>query len=213
MGWKEFFMPTLILVSLFIFIKARRKFGFTIFIVFSCYLTLNFLVELLSSVIAYYNGNNLPLYNFDILAENIVFCYVFFHINNSKLVRNGLIVSAALFLLFWIINFTFIQKSSNLNSYSYLLSCIILSVFSLVTIYRFIFTNASDDPFHNFFFWVSVGILFCYLGSTPYLASFNILEIKDNVTAYSLTIISEVVNSILYLMIITGTLCHRPHRN
>jgi hypothetical protein len=206
-------MPIVILIALLVFIRARLKFGSDFFIVFSLYLAINFRVELSSSIIAHYNFNNLWIYNISILTEGLTFCYIFYYVNNSKPIRKAVIISVMLFASFWIADFCFIQGNRNLNTYTYLLSCIILSVFSLITIYQFVFQNSFNNPFYNFFFWASIGILFCYLGNVPYLASFNILVIRDPITAYRLNIISQVVNSILYCMIITGILCHHPQKN
>ena len=104
-------------------------------------------------------------------------------------------------------------KEYEFNTYSYLLSSIVLSGFSLATIYIFVFEKTFKDPFHNFFFWTSIGILFCYLGNIPYLMFYNILFQKAILIAYSLTIISQIVNSILYIMIIIGILYHRRPSN
>jgi hypothetical protein len=213
MGLKELYMPIVVLITLLVFIRARQKFGSDFFMIFCWYLTINFLVELSSAIIGYYNFNNLTIYNVSMLTEGLTFCYMFYYVNNNVAMRKALIISLVFFVLFWIINFCFIQKSDKLNTYTYLLSCIILSSFSLITIYRFVFQNLFNNPFYNFFFWASIGILFCYLGNIPYLASYNILAVKDEMTAYSLGIISQVVNSILYFMIITGVLCHHPQRN
>jgi hypothetical protein len=213
MGLKELYVPVIILITLLVFIKARRKFGFTFFVVFSIYLISNFFIEFLSDILAIYNLNNLAVYNISILSEGLTFCYLFYSVNRNHTIRKALVITSSVFLLFWVINFFFIQKYNTLNTFTYLFSCINLAVFSLVTIYQFVFQNSFNNPFYNFFFWASIGILFCYLGNIPYLASFNILAIKDEATAISLGIISQVVNSILYFMIITGILCHRPETN
>jgi hypothetical protein len=214
MGLKELYLPVIIFIALLVFIKARRKFGFVFSWIFISYLTINFLVESISVVIAYKDLSNLLIYNISMLMEGLTFCYMFYYLNNNPAIKKALIISTSIFVLFWAVNFFFIQKSNDtLDTYTYLLSCIILSSFSLITIYRFVFQNSFNNPFYNFFFWASIGILFCYLGNIPYLASYNILLVKDKMIAYSLNIISQVVNSILYIMIIIGVLCHRPERN
>jgi hypothetical protein len=214
MGLKELYLPVIIFIALLVFIKARRKFGFVFFFIFSSYLIINFLVESVSVVIVYKDLSNLLIYNISMLIEGLVFCYMFYYISSNRVIKKAVIISITVFILFWTANFFFIQKSTDtLDTYTYLLSCIILATFSLITIYRFVFHNSFDNPFYNFFFWASIGILFCYLGNIPYLAAYNILVIKDRMIAYSLNIISQVVNSILYIMIIIGALCHRPERN
>jgi hypothetical protein len=209
------YFPIIILITLLVFIKARRKFGFNFFILFLIYLISNLGAELSSSIMLYYHskGNNMLIYNISILIEGLTFCYMFYYANNNSSVRKAVIISGSVFLVFWIINIRFIQKNDSLDTYSYLFSSIVLAIFSLITINRFVFLNSFNNPFYNFFFWTSIGILFCYLGNIPYLASFNILAISNRKTAISLSIISQVVNSILYLMIITGILCHRPETN
>jgi hypothetical protein len=211
MSLKEIYLPLIILITLSFFIKARQKFGFDFFFIFIIYLISNFLVELTSSISVHYIGNNMLLYNISMFTEGLTFCYVFYYINNDTSIKKAIIISGCMFFLFWIINFSFFQKNNSLDTYTYLFSSIILATFSLITIYQFIFKNSFNNPFHNFFFWISIGILFCYLGNIPYLASVNILAVNDWKTAISLNIISQVVNSILYLMIIIGCLQHQPN--
>jgi hypothetical protein len=207
----ELYLPLLIiLTTLLIFIKARRKLGFSFSVIFILYLSFNLMVELVSGIDYYfYMINNVVIYNVDILVEGLVFCYAFYYLHSSIYIKQLLKIAAAIFVLFWIADFCFIQKEHTLNTYSYLLSSIILSGFSLTTIYTFVFEKTFKDPFYNFFFWASIGILFCYLGNVPYLMFYNILLERAPVIAYSLAIISQIVNSILYITIIIGTVYHR----
>jgi hypothetical protein len=208
MGFKEIYLPLLILITLLTFIKARRKLGFSFSVIFILYLSFNLIVEIVSGI-AYYNKiNNIVIYNVDILIEGLVFCYGFYYFHSNVKIKKSLLISASVFVLFWALNFFFIQSDNIFNTYSYLLSCIILSLFSLITIYIFVFENIFKDPFKNFFFWISIGVLFCYLGNIPYLMFYNILLHRASAVAYSLVIISQIVNSILYVMIIIGTLYH-----
>jgi len=214
MPLREIYFPAIILITLLVFIQARRKFGLSFFILFILYLITNFLIEVSSSILVhYYEVGNIPIYNVSILLEGFAFCYIFYYVNKSLAIRKAILIYGITFACFWIINFCFIQKNDSLDTYSYLFSSVALAAFSLITIYQFVFKNSFNNPFHNFFFWTSIGILFCYLGNIPYLASFNILSINNWRTAVSLNIISQVVNSILYLMIIIGVLCHRPETN
>lgn len=213
MGLKEIFIRVLILTTLLLFIKARRKFGFNFFIVFSCYLFINLAVEISPIIALYYHTDNMMVYNISILTEGLAFCYLFYCIQHTNpVLKKALLISASVFILFWLINFFFIQKNTTLDTYTYFLSSIILATFSLITIYRFIFEDIVDNPFHNFFFWTSIGVLFCYIGNLPFLGMFNILAQQSKVTAMSLWFISEVVNSLLYFMTITGILCHQPKK-
>src|SRR5271170_3263506 len=143
------YLPTLILITLLIFLKARGKFGFHFFILFSSYLLINLIIELLANVFAHYHYHNLYIYNIAILIEGLTFCYMFYYANNNKVIKKALVIATSVFILFWVINFCFIQKSRDtLNTYTYLLSCIILSIFSLITIYRFVFQNSFNNPFY-----------------------------------------------------------------
>jgi hypothetical protein len=207
--FEELPLPLLILITLLLFIKAKRKFSFKFFVIFSLYLFVNFLIELSSNIIAYHNLSNIILYNIAILIEGTVFLYLFYHLHFNKAIKKSLVISALFFILFWNFNFFFMQRNNYFDTYTYLLSCVFLSTFSLITIYQFVFEDMFDNPFNNFFFWVSIGILFCYLGNIPYLMFFNIL-FKSRIATMSLNIISQIVNTILYIMIITGILCHQP---
>lgn len=210
MGLKEAYLPLLIFITILIFILKRGKFSIDFFLIFLSYLILNLVIEFVSGIAYYHAKSNLVIYDIDILIEGLTFCYTFYYLHFSSKVKNLLIVAALILVLFWITDFSFIQMRAVFNTYSYLLSCLILSTFSLLSIYLFVFESIYDDPFRNFFFWLSIGILFCYLGNIPYLMFFNILVMKSRITAFSLGIISQIVNSILYIMIITGTLRHQP---
>src|SRR5260221_949713 len=122
MGLKEIYMPTVILITLLVFIKARRKFGFNFFLIFSFYLLINLFVELSSNIVAYYDLNNITIYNIAILIEGVTFCYLFYYVNNNLTIRRFLTPMVILFILFWAVNFFFLQKSKTLNTYTYLLS-------------------------------------------------------------------------------------------
>jgi hypothetical protein len=212
MGLKEIYLPILILITLLVFARARLKFGSGFFTIFLCYLGINLTIELCSNVIAYYKGSNLLIYNIAILIEGLAFYYLFIQLNKNKAIQKRIKIIAGLFILFWLADILFIQKPRLLNTYSYLFSCTTLSAISLIAIYLFVFEDTVKNPFHNFFFWASIGILFCYLGNIPYLMFYNILYARAYVVAFSLSIISQIANSILYLMLITGVLCHRPSR-
>lgn len=206
MDYSNIHLPLIILMAIFFLIKARKKIERYYFLLL-IYLVVNLLVESFANVLDYNKKSNIALYNFGMIFEITVFLLIYYREMHWKIIIKSAIL---LFLIFAWINALFFQNLHSFYSNTYTVGSILLMSFSLYYLFGIVVKNETINPLFNFMFWFSIGVLFCYLGNLPYLSILNKLLSADNkVLIRNLALISLVVNTLLYILIIIGSLCHR----
>lgn len=210
MTLKTYFLPTVILITLIVLLINRHKLTPSYNKNFIAYLVVTFFVETTAHLLTVYYGNNIPLYNFQMIFEISFFYYTFYKAISKPSVKQIILYFSIAFLVFAIGNLIFYQTLYDFNSYTYTLGSIFLSFLCLYFLFEIVILSTNIiNPFQNFLFWVSIGILFCYLGNLPYLSSLNVLFQNHDSIVTSLSIISKVVNTLLFVLMIIGVLCQK----
>ncbi len=129
-------------------------------------------------------------------------------------VRTNVVLTMVLFMIFYVVNITAIQKSSQYNSYSYLLGSFMMIGWSCYFFFRImtnpVFMNVLQYPF----FWIFTGVMFFYLFRFIFMSYFTFMAYSNNAMYIQLFIaISNISIIILYLCISTGLLCFKPPVN
>lgn len=209
MSLKTLFLPGVLLVTFIVLLFFRKRLQPKYLQLFIIYVAVCFLTELTAHLLTYFNRKNIVLYNIEMIFEISFFAYIFYRSTDSPVIKKIISYFFIFFLLFAFINLPFIQGLRKFNTYTYTIGSLFLTACCFYYLFNLIFSKETENPFRIFLFWVSIGLLFCYLGNLPYLSTLNKLFTSNWATARSLSIISKVVNTILYLSIITGAVCQR----
>ena len=123
----------------------------------------------------------------------------------NLLYKKIVIVSLLAFVFSIILNLAFFQSLYIFNSNVYTLGSFIL-LFVCGYYLFYIIKNEEKNPLHFLMFWISLGVLFCYLGNLPFLTNVSQLFAIDEEMALRLRLISITVNILMYCLIATGVI-------
>lgn len=173
------------------------------------YLTGNFIFELVVLFLTIKDLNNIGVYNLEMLFEVSFFMLFFRKISAKRYFRYSINVLLPLFLFCFIINILFFQPIGVFSSNTYTLGSLFLFYVCGFFLFISILQDESKNPLRSINFWISLGVLFCYLGNFPFLSNVNQLFSINESMALTLRTISISVNVLLYLLIIVGIVCSR----
>ncbi len=203
-------LPLIILIVLAVVLKTQPTLsGYPIWKWLAFYLIVNFIVELVANILEANNRNNLALYNFGMAFEVGIFFRLFLIIHNDKSIKFAIGVFATLFTLAFLADLLFIHGIMQFNAYAYTVACLLLASCCFITLGKSVINGFERNPLHDFKFWFSIGVLFCYLGNAFYLILVNKLIETSRIDLKYLSIISLTVNAIMYIMIAIGSACQK----
>ena len=171
---------------------------------------LNFVVEL---VVYFVNRSDFKkgsswIYNFTLPIELFLYGVLFKRIFQQQWVT--LLISIASWVILIFIAHHYFQKDSffifNASLYTYMCLFILACV-----LYFFIRLFIKDyfhiNPLKQFYFWLSSGLLICYLGGFMLLTNAYTLFYSDKLLYDDLKILNLFLNIFLYLCVIIGIEC------
>lgn len=173
------------------------------------YLSGNFFFESLAFYFQEKPSGNIAIYNLEMIFEVSFFLLLYRKITVRKTQKKWISAAILLFITFAILNIQFFQHIHIFNSNTYTLGSFLLIFACSFFLYEFIKTHEDKNPLFSLMFWVSLGVLFCYLGNFPFLSNVNQLFSENEALALRLRVISISVNVLLYLLITVGILCNR----
>lgn len=210
MDYSNLHLPLIILMAFLTVLVWGAKLGSKTQRLFLLYLGVNFFVESIANILDYNGKSNLDLYNAGMIFEISFFLYIFRRNTANYLIKKAILISVFFFLLIASLDIILLQKKHSFLSNAYTVGCFLLMGASLYFLFLIVIKSKHTNPLKNFLFWFSIGVLFCYLGNLPYLSVINRLFATDNkLLARNLAIISLVVNTLLYVLIIIGNICHK----
>ncbi|MBO0950988.1 hypothetical protein [Fibrella forsythiae] len=109
--------------------------------------------------------NNLYIFHFSLLLLHTAYALAFYFAIDHLLTRKLILVSIGLFITISLIFSATIQPLNEFNSYSRVLSNLLLAGMSLRYLYKLFVEVKLARIEQNSFFWVSVGLLFTSVGS------------------------------------------------
>ncbi len=145
---------------------------------------------------------NLSFYRYFEIPVEFIFFFALFYLSAREPGRKTL---PALFIIIYLLSivfdeFYFSRKTHLFDSISYTIGNLLL----LILILRFFVQMVTSDDImtfrQNMLFWVSLGLLFFYLGSFPFYALLNMMGPKHHDLMNTYKYIVYGLNSTMYLM-------------
>jgi hypothetical protein len=177
-----------------------------VLISFSFFLLLTAAVEYTGWKLSMKYINTIALYNFFTLFEFIFYLLFFRAVFSSSRMKKTILAAIIAYFVCCVLNIFFVQKGI-FNSYTYVLGCILIVIFSIVYFYFLFRFPETGSLIKNPFFWIGIGLLFYYTCTIPVYGMQNFITITVQHYNWILTFIEDVLNIMLYSLFSIGFLC------
>jgi len=182
--------------------------------IFSLILGCDFLGEILSNYLLAYFGlrSNVPVYNFVMLIEFLVYGIFFLMIVKRKSVRKIIVIYLILYTLFWFVSVFFVFGLWHWNSYAIIaggLSTICMAAFYYYQLFTAEQLQRLDKSPE---FWISTGLIIFYACNMPYFGMLNVLTKNFPTLAEKQLILLQVLNILEYSLFTYAYICRIPIR-
>jgi len=157
-----------------------------------------------------YNQSNLWIYNAFLILRHLLTLLFMYFILEISLLKKILKWSIIPFLIFSIINYTSIQTPFNINSYTIILSNIILVITSLMYFKQLLEETKIIKLSSKSEVWICLGVLIYYIGTLPFFILFNKLIATSSPLLNSFLFINDTLNIVMYSLYLIGFLCLQP---
>jgi hypothetical protein len=158
-------------------------------------------------------GNNLWFYNLFTTIEFLYYCFIFYNILHSEKLKIIVLLSAIVFLVFTVINIFWIQGFYRFHTISYRAGALMIVTFCYLYFRQLIQSSEQIILIKNPFFWISTGLLFFYLGFFFYFCAFDYIAYKKVKFSMELfSVISDVLNTLLYSCFVIALICPKKNR-
>ncbi len=177
------------------------------YLFFPFFLLLSGIVEFIGSRLSatYYNTN--LLYNLFSLFEFLFYLLCFVCIFTGQRTKRTLLIIGFFYLALTLLNIFFYQGKDEFHTYTYMLGCILIVVFSAVY-FNFLFRFPENNKLtKNPFFWIVTGLLFFYTCSFTLMGLSNFITRKFQYYTNLLFLVQDVLNVLLYTLFSIGCLC------
>ncbi|MGN6435116.1 MAG: hypothetical protein ACTHMM_01235 [Agriterribacter sp.] len=205
----NYLILSVILIGLLVLIFSKKKLEKVLYKYLLFYLSANFIYESIAFYLSKQSKSNYEVYNLEMITEVTFFLFLYKKIALSKYAVAALNFAISLFVSFSIINLAFLQSIEMFNTNTYTLGSFLLVFACTNYLYTSILKDEVRNPIFSLTFWISLGVLFCYLGNFLFLSNVNHLFSIDEGMALRVQIISISVNTLLYLLIAVGILCSK----
>jgi len=155
------------------------------------------------------------IYNIFDPLEFGFFCYYYYCLIGSEKIKKRIIGLYALLLMLACINVSFIQGWRYLDSYTYILGCVLL-IYLVVSYFKQLAQNMDENNILVMpHFWISVGILLFYSGDFFLFSFFEYFLQTHNFHAFlpAWKFFSNFLNIILYTCLSIAFLCSQKPQN
>jgi hypothetical protein len=187
-----------------IVIKENRVAALSLFslLLLSC-----IVVEYVGWDMAEKNLKTTRLYNFFTIFEFVVYLVFFRLIFSRRSIKTALLVSIILYILISVLNVFFFQGMNTFHTYTYVLGCMLIVVYSIIYFYFLLRLPESGNLTKNPFFWIVTGLMFYYTCTFSLYGLNNIITERVGYYDKLLTIIGDLLNDLLYSLFIIAFLC------
>ncbi len=156
----------------------------------------------------FFKTKNAPPYNIILLINTLFFIWIFSL--QMQPVKNLVYLLLSFFTSAWLFNFFFYQGIYTYNSYTELLSNIILAFLSCYMLYTLLTQENYVSLTASEYFWLSLGVLFSALGSMLLYLFLDILQAYNDKTGINVYgYINYTLNVILYGSLIIAFVCRK----
>lgn len=194
--------------------KSIQQFGADALLIV---LFLNLIVETIEYLLNLYPINNkgsIFVNNFSLPIEFISYGFLYKRLFTQKAFLYSINVSIVLFPVLTIVSFFINQSIYPFHNYVFTFGCIFILFITLSFFIKLIIADYFlVNPLTQFYFWLSVGLLFCYLGGFMYLSTLNYLFKKSSFIYYNLRNLNFILNCFYYICIIISVKCLKTFPN
>ena len=157
-----------------------------------------------------YNAHNGWIYNPFMIIEYLFYVFFFLRVLHlKKLQRKMLTLFAFLFTVWSILNMLLVQGISRLNTYSLLVSSLMVVYLSISYFLQLLRDRKIITLTKQPMFWIATGAFFYHLCSIPYFIFLNYTARTNLDLAISLSKIMAVLNWIMYSSYTIAFLCRK----
>ncbi len=183
---------------------------------FSIYLVLIFLLDFIGNFIENSKVEqtyNVLYYNYLVIpVEFSFFFWLFYKISDTISNKRLSIILMGIYLVSLLIDFLYFSKHKFFfESISYSIGNLLL----LILIISFFIELTNSEAILNYrqnrMFWIGIGLMIFYLGSLPYYGLRNTLAINYHKLNIIYTDVSDILDSIMYLMFALSFIWGRPN--
>ncbi|MGK6352773.1 hypothetical protein [Parapedobacter sp. DT-150] len=212
MNFITFFLLGLMLISALTGLYQRKNLGSWVLKFFPYFLLFQFFYQLAASLYSFVltdHASNHFIFNWSLPINILCFGLLFYGIIKDTGKRKLILFGSLLNILFFFVNWGFIQGMSFLMTYSRTAMAVSLILYGLLYFHEII---TSDDeyeinPARNATFWIVTGIFFFYLSSTLTIIFWSYFVVNDE---YFGSVMLRIFAFVLYAMYIAGFLLHKP---
>ncbi|MEO6547104.1 MAG: hypothetical protein ABIN94_03870 [Ferruginibacter sp.] len=173
------------------------------------YLSINFIFESIAHYQDYRHISTYEVYNYEMIFEVSFFLSLYRKSFSTLKYKKLAAIFLVFFLIFAVVNIFFFQPHNTFNSNTYTFGCILLLLTVIIYLFNDIVKTEDINPLFFPMFWISLGVLFCYLVNFPFLGNVNQLFEIDRQMAENLSIMNYTVNILLYVLIGIGIICKK----
>lgn len=138
-------------------------------------LSITLVTELVAVYLKIIDRNNLFLFHFLAPVEYALYALIFFYNYKTQAARRLALVSIPLFLVTSFIFSFYFEGVRNNNSFSVIMSSLMISIFSIIYYYELIWETPDADIRSKPLFWICIGLLFYNSGNLITIGSLNYL--------------------------------------
>lgn len=176
---------------------------------FSAFLFISLVIELLGYYRRSMGQNNLALYNFFTTFEFCFYCYIISMIVQNKKFKKRIGVSVIVYALFAITNIFLIQKMGTFHTISYSIGCLLVVYCCVYYFFELFQLNQTIKLKNNPAFWICSGLLFFYCCSFPLYGLINFWDDISKLVVRNFGNIASILNIFLYSLFTIAFLCIR----
>ncbi len=184
-----------VLVALFSYQKHKQLY----FKCFVAYVLVLFGFEYL--IVNFFEKDNQDIYNIYTFFEFNLVSIIYYNLNKEKLSRLIISYLIGVFNVVYFLSFYFLL----LQKYTVTIGALTVSVFMILYLKELLNSNKIIDYKRDLSFWITVGMLFYYLCTIPFLALVYFIGLKDLLLFY----IINIITIITHLCFIFGLLWSR----
>lgn len=143
-------------------------------------------------LLGHFYKSNQWFYNIAILIEISLLFYIYYRLFNYTYIKRAIKYAYPGFLFFFLINYFFIQGQYVFNNYTFVPSYAFLALLAYLHLQQCV-DQLTENPFSNFYFWVSMANLLDFTVSAPLLGILSWFAFENEKIARSLYTINEMV--------------------
>jgi hypothetical protein len=183
-----------------------------IFFSFAFFLFLSAIVEYIGWRMSAKYYHTLALYNFFTFFEFIFYLFFFRALFDSPKIKRIIFIVIICYFICTLVNILFFQGRSTFHTYTYLLGCTLMVIFSIVYFNLLLRVPETGSLIKNPFFWIVAGLLVFYTCNFTLSGLDNYIAKTIKYYTKFLFLITDLLNTLLYTLFTIGFLCKMNFR-